>query len=691
MVALPKDQERRDFVDHVAPGLAASVAKDLVSWSTSVPLSTQFGWFDDGDRLIVVGCPGESQRDLDLGLAYGLAHAGDRELVLVLPLGAEAGTQRRLPWLDTHVALHVHDGTTAQPVAPLARHEVLAGYDDVIAAGTHQLGDRAAWVDRLATWADTCPELVAAHRKSYLAWHCRGRMLLKIRRSRAAGLTVTAGVHHTADALAPEPVVLAGDLTASEHHRLIAVVSAGIADRLDGVDVANAEHLLQERLAGARSKLGLNVTIREFPAIRPGGGRGFIDLLGIAGDGTIHVVETKIGPDTMLGLQGLDYWIWVQAHLPALVAHLVAHGVTVPASPAVTLDFVVAAKDGTYLSPYTAAQLEALDGSIPWQVHHLDDWDSDDPTVTSHGRRRVPASARVADPAYRFRLEERLIAGAASDLHRRVFYATPGAGVVEEGAGELARLRSEGLAHGYVDHVRSSQAFALNLFAGLDPDAQRVVWGLISDETVTAEGLELEYADPHDALAEAQPSHPHRTQVDVLLRGRAADGRRLLALIEVKLSETGFGACSAFGSPKNDRRDICRNTGPWGRDPEVCFQLRNHDGPHRRLYDHFLDPTALVASAPWCDFLELNQPMRNVALARALLERDDADEAVVALCAPHANRNVWRQWARAEQVFGSVPGVTLRGLPAEQVVAALPENRRHVVATRYDLIAEEQP
>jgi len=685
-----KKQQRRDFIEGKAPALAAAVVDGAAPWSASVPLSTQFGWFADEDRLIVVGCPGESQRDLDLGLAYGLAHAGDRELVLILPRGSEAATQRRIPWLDTHVTLHVHDQGAVHRVPPLARHEVLTGYDDPIAAAAHQLGERGGWVDRVTAWADTCPELVPAHRKSYLAWHCRGRMLLKIRRSRGA-VTITAGVHHSAEDLAPVPIVLTGELSAADYHRVLAAVSAGIADRLDGIDDAKAEHLLQERLAGARSKLRLTVTIREFPAVRPGGGRAFIDLLGIGTDGTIHVVETKIGPDTMLALQGLDYLIWVRAHLPQLVQHLMDAGVTVPPAPNVVLDFVVAAKDGVYLSPYTAAQLEALDGSIPWQVHHLDRWDSDDPRVTSHGRRRVPPCTRVSAPVYRLRLEERLVSVAGAKLHRGVFYASPGGGIVPEGADELTLLRGKGLAHGFVDHVRSSQAFALNLFAGLGSEAQQALWTMLTEEPVTPSGLEFEFADPQDALAEAQPNRPHRTQVDVLLRGDLLDGRRLAALVEVKLSETGFGSCSAFHSAKNDRRDICRSAGPWGGDPTGCFQLRNHDGPHRRRYDKVLHENDLEPRAPVCDFLELNQPMRNVALARALIDRHEADASIVALCAPRANRNVWRQWTQAEQLFHGVPGVSLRALPAEHVLGALPDPRRSVLAERYGLDPQETP
>lgn len=122
------------------------------------------------------------------------------------------------------------------------------------------------------------------------------------------------------------------------------------------------------------------------------------------------------------------------------------------------------------------------------------------------------------------------------------------------------------------------------------------------------------------------------------------DGTRHVALIEVKLSEIGFGACSAFELPHNDRRDVCRTLGPWGGDPEACFQLRNHGGPHRRRYDQHLDPAFVTPTTSACEFLDLNQPMRNVALARSLIGHREAATATFALCAPRANAKVWRQW-----------------------------------------------
>lgn len=61
------------------------------------------------DQLVTVKTPpgkkfrvSSLQVDLDQALAYGIAEAGDRELILVLPGGTEEPTRRRLPWLEVN-------------------------------------------------------------------------------------------------------------------------------------------------------------------------------------------------------------------------------------------------------------------------------------------------------------------------------------------------------------------------------------------------------------------------------------------------------------------------------------------------------------------------------------------------------------------------------------------------------------
>jgi hypothetical protein len=240
--------------------------------------------------------------------------------------------------------------------------------------------------------------------------------------------------------------------------------------------------------------------------------------------------------------------------------------------------------------------------------------------------------------------------------------------------------------HRYVNHVRSSQALAINLFGGLDNVEAMALWNTITLAVTGHDSTDFEYEDPHDALAESQPNRPHRTQVDVVLRGHDADGSPHVALIEVKLTETTFGGCSAFESPHNPRRHLCRTPAAWGGDPAGCFQLTNHDGPHRRRYDQYIDADHLGNNElAHCPFLDTNQVTRNVALAGALIGRGEAATSTVVLCAPTGNRAVWRQWRRCQTLYAQQPNISLVDLPAHVAAAARHAPARDQIEQRYAL------
>ena len=92
--------------------------------------------------------------------------------------------------------MFVHEGDDPDSVREVpipTRPMVLERYADKIVTHVADLGERVEWIRELTEWADTHRELVPAHRPSYLAWHCRGRSVLEIRRAKA-GLRVRAGV-----------------------------------------------------------------------------------------------------------------------------------------------------------------------------------------------------------------------------------------------------------------------------------------------------------------------------------------------------------------------------------------------------------------------------------------------------------------------------------------------------------------
>jgi Restriction Endonuclease associating with ARP len=644
-------------------------------------------FFDDDDILSVVVGPQEKQRDVDRALAYGLAHAGDRDLHLVLPADKAYPTLARSPWIEVPLRLWAYgDSACVEQVFP-APDEVLASYTDELETRHHVLKERAGWVEGLIRWADADPDLQPTHVKTDLSWQCLGMRVLKIARTKK-GLRITAGIDYSKPKNDQQPALvedLGGEASAALVHRVISKTATAMTDRLDSPGHGYQEHLLQGLLVGRPPDLGLVAMPREFPAYRPPHQRAYIDFLGIDTAGRIHVVETKIGNDEMLVLQGLDYWIWATAHADGLAAHFGVGG-----TPEVMIDCVVAEPtEGPMIGPYTAAQAEALVGSIPWRFHEVTDWHDPEPVVTSLQRRHVPNAPRYTSPRYAIALGEHLLRGAGIPLKQNAFYKDPLDGLVPAAHAAYAALKARNLLHHFIGHVRSSQAFALNLFAPLSAEDVAGLLRSLGLDIQHAHAPSFEYSDRQDRLGEHTSERPHATQVDVVLRGFDTAGSTYLALVEVKLSEIDFGPCSAYQTHQNSDRQTCRHDGPFGDNPELCFQLSNWGGSTRRRYDTYIGSMSTTEARPGCLFrLGMNQPMRNVALARALVQAGEADRVVYALCAPEKNRPIWRRWSEAEQLFGDIPGVTVARLLPKQVLDHHTRADSQALMNRYDLAGD---
>ena len=179
-------------------------------------------------------------------------------------------------------------------------------------------------------------------------------------------------------------------------------VLKGIINRYAGDDTnAHLEHQLQAVLGAHPGLLAVPEQLsvrREFPAKRPGGSSAFIDFLYLDDHDVLHIVETKIGHDEFLVLQGLDYWLWANVN-----RDLLAKEFDVPAIPDFHIDYVVADADGTLpnpvgtaLSPYTPAQLKTLAPQIPWQVTRISGWLRADPNVQRLGVHEMPGPQHVS-------------------------------------------------------------------------------------------------------------------------------------------------------------------------------------------------------------------------------------------------------------------------------------------------------
>lgn len=388
-------QQRKVFAADQARGLAAQI--DLrTNPAHGKGRSSRFVWFESDQQLtLVVGA--QEKGYADLALATGLAEAVGRRLVLVLPEGWHEPTLQRWAWLrdDLDLSVYTHDGASVQQAERPTR---VRATELVVEERSHPalyLNTATPLVEELMRWAGDQPELDAAHRGDVRAWHCRGQRVLAIRRHGAGGVEVTAGIDWSDPAKRPPRHQVADD-TAVPLDALKTAVRAGIEARLQGEAAKHDEHWLQAVLRRNPQKLGLEQPVlRELPAWRPVGstrasacrGRGYVDLAGLDATGALVLVETKLGADDMLVLQGLDYWIWAQANRDRLTRRLECHR-NVP----IEVAYCVGEKAGQQptLSRHAGGQLAALPSDMRWRLVSVRDWINDAPTCQPHPARTLP-------------------------------------------------------------------------------------------------------------------------------------------------------------------------------------------------------------------------------------------------------------------------------------------------------------
>lgn len=677
----------REEFSQAADALARSVAGGRVdAWKPRFGLTKTAYWYTtETGRLVAVVGDHERRKDIDGALGFLLGVMGNGTADLVLPHGREATTLRRIAFLTYPIRVWTHrDGEVQETIVP-SRSEVMFHYDDSLVLDVHDLGEWSQLVTDLVVWAEEHPQLEMAHRQSYLSWHHQGRKVLQIKRTRS-GLRLWAGSQFKAGQSIQIDVRLE-PLAPDQEESLKAAVEQAVSDRQSRLDDANREHRFQAALASSAAALGYRAMHREFPAKRAG--RGFIDFLAITVTDQLVVVETKSGAsDRQFGLQGLDYWIWATAHRGELATTIGAD----PEKP-VRIDYVVDSSVRPVVSPYTAAQVEALDGSIQWRFRAVEWEDTGDPRIVDLPLRWPPGpddgepfnARRLTAPRYRWEIGRHLVRNAPGPVTRGVFLKDPMDGVVEAAKHVWLDLEQRGLVHAFGNHLRSSQVFGVNLFGPLSQSDAATLLNRWFSNVSSFELPAFEWSDPLDRLGEKSGELDHQTQVDVLLRGTEASGRRIAALVEVKFTEDGYGPCAAYQSAPEPNRAVCRQAGPFGQDPQHCWAINNRGTGGRRRYDVLLGEAASFDGAGCWYRTAGYQPMRNLALAAAMLQDREIEEAVFVVCAPRARVDLRVDLAR---ISTSLPGVSIGWLNAEDVLSLHRHSDAAQLSLRYDLRPE---
>lgn len=380
--------------------------------------SARFVWYQTNEVLGLVVGPQEGTK-VDEALAIGLGERGDRRVVLVLPHGWHEPTLHRLAWLRPDLDLQIW--TYDEPaVVALGKGTVVSDDKSIVVLADRPtrestlttvngpekpplyLSNRTPWVEDLMRWAGEHQDLDPSHRQDVRAWQCRGQRVLAIRSTKAK-LSVVAGIafgsnspNHT-----PLALVIGAKMSGEDLATVKADIEAGIRQRMSGVATKDDEHWLQAVLRRHPQVLGLEQPVlRELPAWRPQGsskngslrGRGFVDLAGLDATGHLLLVETKLGSDHMLVLQGLDYLIWANANRDRLTTRL-------DCQPKVEFEisYCVGGKGGNQpqLSPHAPGQLNALAPDLRWHVQFVTDWVDDAPKSKRSPLRVIPSSSPV--------------------------------------------------------------------------------------------------------------------------------------------------------------------------------------------------------------------------------------------------------------------------------------------------------
>lgn len=376
-------------------GAAVDIATSLgfaSAWKPKgIRVSSLFAYFVDDERLLIVA--GDSTgTDAGLALAYGLTWRGDRKLVLALPENRAFATTQRAAWFSTdarpevflHDGAQVLDQAIVDQVSAVNELRALIPHGDTPEAELRKsftplhLGEGTGSVGRLTEWASSDRRLDPAHRQSYRAWHYMGQSVLEI--TRRAGVRVRAGINEKGATATTVDVKPGQAMSDAEFALCITAVEQAIEARKSGKYRKPDEHWLQAVLRAAPRLAGVEQpALREVPGWRPpsdaGDGliRGYLDVLGLDGDGDIQVVETKLAAndDKMLIFQGLDYYTWARAYDVAL-----RHRLGAADSAQVKLCYLIGSTSDAVVkvSPYAQAQVNALDPSVPATFVAITNW-----------------------------------------------------------------------------------------------------------------------------------------------------------------------------------------------------------------------------------------------------------------------------------------------------------------------------
>jgi len=235
--------------------------------------------------------------------------------------------------------------------------------------------------------------------------------------------------------------------------------------------------------------------------------------------------------------------------------------------------------------------------------------------------------------------------------------------------------------HDYINHVRSSQAYCINVFYPVliqNPGALLELLGSrIHTHLKTLLGFEFEYSPDTNVLGEwkSDDNRPEEyvTAVDLKIDAQDNQGRRVVFLVEVKFTESSFTPCGGFDSGRNtgDMRRACTDAGVLTKDSRECYlQGANGKGKLHRTYFKYFDPLLShfneASFHAECPFIHLHQCLRNHALVRH--HRSAGDSCFFVLLHHEKNESIVLAWKNYLNLLQPSAGIELLSLTGQEVI-----------------------
>jgi len=251
--------------------------------------------------------------------------------------------------------------------------------------------------------------------------------------------------------------------------------------------------------------------------------------------------------------------------------------------------------------------------------------------------------------------------------------------------------------HEFVNHVRSSQMFCINLFYQFIKNEPQVLLRTLSSqintELIQIVEFEFEYSSDSNILGEwkSDENRPEEyvTATDLFLNVLDINKKNVGFLIEVKFTENDFTNCGGFVSRGNSNNSklACDSGKILLNDLKNCYlQGANGKSKLKRKYLDYFSKSDFVDSAfsEKCPFISNHQCIRNHSLLRALIVEKSIDYGFFCLVHHDRNEDIIKEWELYNNILSSSAKREIFRLKAGVLIKnSLNENFKKYFKDRY--------